>query len=386
MTNLVQEMILLCYDQVKAVIKEVNCNILKILNLNEKSEAEIKRHLANFYQDNHNTIFKLNEERLEKIKNQYKKNIDKVFAHTYTNELMNIPPEDENDEKSTKEEKKENEEKTNENEQEENIENNKEEKDEEENPFQVEIREEYQEQFEEMLETDDFSKFVNNVFYLCLFMLLNDPPLRVPIEGFKNRKFIYKKFKKNDYICVDGFAKENSPCLVLLPAVTRNNYPYNGIKPSVLILQEDFITPKIKKVLEECEREEQERLAKKQEKELQEEKLNQTEKITEKAKDISIEEKILPQSLNTTKVNEPVPNPIRSNSMVHVHQNDITLAKGVKIEDSSSHSHRRLSDNSKENEEPITSDITVRANKIPNTNMILPREGLDDSLHNQTIP
>ena len=374
-------MIMICYDQVKTVIKEVNCNILKILNLNEKSEAEIKKHLANFYQDNHSTIFKMTEERLEKIKGQYKKNIEKVFSHPYTSEFANFPPEDEGDEPSNKEGEKD---KTSEgNLPEEKSEENQKETNNEENAFQVEIREEYQEQFEEMLETDDFSKFVNNVFYLCLFMLLNDPPLRVPLESFKNRKFIYKKFKKNDFICVDGFAKENSPCLVLLPAVTRNNYPYNGIKPSVLILQEDFITSKIKRVLEECEKEEQERLAKKQEKELQEEKLNQTEKNT---RDISIEEKILPQSLNTTKLNDAsIPtHPTRSNSLVH--QNDITVAKGVKMEDSSSH-RRGLSDVSKENEEPTTSDITVRPNKMPNSNMILQREGLEeDSLHNQTIP
>ncbi len=230
---------MICYDQVKNVIKD--CNILKILNLSEKSEADIKKHLANFYQDNHSKIFQLTEERLEKIKAQYKKSVEKVFSHTYTSELENIPLEDNlkrreeaaqaNDERDKKE-----------GEQEENGEDVKQ--------FEVEIREEYQEQFEEMLETDDFNKFVNSTFYLCLFMLLSDPPLRVPLDNFKNRKFIYRKFKKSDYICVDGFAKENSPCLVILPAVTRNNFAYNVIKPSVLILQDDFMTEKIEKVLE----------------------------------------------------------------------------------------------------------------------------------------
>ena len=339
-TNLVQEIIMICYDQVKTVIKEVNCNILKILNLGEKSEAEIKKHLANFYQDNHSSIFKLDEARFEKIRNLYKKLSEKIFSHEYTDELANFPPEDETETVKAEEPK---EEKTDD------TENN-----EEKQVFKVEIREEYQEQFEEMLETDDFNKFVSSVFYLCLYMLLNDPPLRVPIENFKNRKFVYKRFKKNDYICVDGFAKENSACLVLLPAVVRNNYPYNGIKPSVLILQDEFLTPKIMKILQDCDREEQEKLAKKQEKELMEEKLNQNDQTTTEIN--------VPPSLNTTNICG-----VQHNDALN--QSNIIMSKKIQLEDL---------ENSKINEEAATTDVTT----IQPSKMILPVE--DDSLQNQS--
>jgi len=360
-TNLVQEIIMICYDQVKTVIKEVNCNILKILNLGEKSEADIKKHLANFYQDNHSSIFKLDEARFEKIRNLYKKLSEKIFTHEYTNELANFPPEDETGAEEPKEA--------------DDTENNQEEKE----VFKVEIREEYQEQFEEMLETDDFNKFVSSVFYLCLFMLLNDPPLRVPIENFKNRKFVYKRFKKNDFICVDGFAKENSPCLVLLPAVVRNNYPYNGIKPSVLILQDEFLTPKIMKVLQDCDREEQERLAKKQEKELMEEKLNQNDQTTTEIHvktNISIDEKYIPPSLNTTNICGVQHNDLLSHSTNALNHSNIIMSKKIQLEDL---------ENSKINEEAATTDVTtIQPSNNSKAQMILPRDE-DESLHNQTI-
>lgn len=67
-------------------------------------------------------------------------------------------------------------------------------------------------------------------------MLLHDPPLRVPVDNFKNRKYDYKLFKKNEFNCIDGFAKDKAISLIILPAVSRNNYNYNGIKPSVIIL------------------------------------------------------------------------------------------------------------------------------------------------------
>ena len=429
-TNLLQEIIIICYDQAKNVVKEVNCNVLKTLNLNnEKNETAIKKHLVNFYQDNYATIFKLDETRLDKIKNLYKKYAEKVFAHVYTSELANFPPEaDEADtpqlpsqitanmhSKST--ELSLTQEKTV---PEETVEVNKDDEGntsnvtkEEENTFKVEIRDEYQEQFDDLLEMEDFSKLVQSVFYLCLFMLLSDPVLRVPIENFKNRKFTYKRFKKNDYICVDGFARENSPCLVLLPPVTRNNHPYNGIKPSVLILQEDFITSKISKALEQGDKEEQEKLLKKQEKEAQEEKLIQTEKIPVKAMSTSMEEKCYPHSLNTTNIGDQHTNAnthIMSKSsstlihsdLVNSSKNDDKTIKHDKSEENSElyftlsknntkqeglSINQKLLDNSKEHDDSsFGPDITARPSKAPKPDMLLQREDGDESMHNQTIP
>ncbi len=44
-------------------------------------------------------------------------------------------------------------------------------------------------------------------------------------------------FKKNDYYLVDGFGKEGSPSIVLLPFIKREKHHiYHAIKPAVLIL------------------------------------------------------------------------------------------------------------------------------------------------------
>lgn len=428
-TNLLQEIIIICYDQAKNVIKEVNCNVLKTLNLNnEKNETAIKKHLVNFYQDNYATIFKLDETRLEKIKGLYKKYAEKVFTHIYTSELANFSPE--NDEpdtpqlpsqvavnmhsKPSEQPKPQEEGQDDQNSAKEEVEVNvssiEKDEEEEENKFKVEIREEYQEQFDDMVEMEDFSKLVNSVFYLCLFMLLSDPVLKVPIENFKNRKFVYKRFKKNDFICVDGFAKESSPCLVLLPPVTRNNHPYNGIKPSVLILQDEFMTPKILKTLEQSDKEEQEKLSKKQEKEAQEEKLMQTEKNPVKAMSISMEEKCYPHSLNTTAniadqhTNANTHIMSKSSTLIHsdlvnssknddktikIDKSDdnselyFTLSKNTKPESSSM--NQRLFDNSKENDDSFSHDVTARPSKAPKASMLLQREDGDENAHNTTI-
>ena len=44
-------------------------------------------------------------------------------------------------------------------------------------------------------------------------------------------------YKKGECYCVDGFEKEGSPSLIVLPPVYRQgNYVYHGIKYAVLIL------------------------------------------------------------------------------------------------------------------------------------------------------
>ena len=174
------------------------------MNLSDKNETVLSKHLASFYQDNFNTIFKLDEERTNKIKDHYKKNVKKIFTHTYTSELANFP-ENLDDGGAPPAEKTDEE-------------NNQ-------NGFKVNIAEEYDSYFDQLLENEDFPKFVSSMFSLCVFMLLNDPPLSVPIDNFKNRKFVYRRYKKNEYVCIDGFAKDGAPCIVILPSVVRNNYP-----------------------------------------------------------------------------------------------------------------------------------------------------------------
>lgn len=48
-----------------------------------------------------------------------------------------------------------------------------------------------------------------------------------------------KEYSHKEYYCVDGFPKEGLPCVIVVPAPYRLNHVYQGIKPSVLIIDAD---------------------------------------------------------------------------------------------------------------------------------------------------
>lgn len=84
---------------------------------------------------------------------------------------------------------------------------------------------------ETLLINEDLKLFIEKFYYICLYIEFNDQQLKIPLECFEKRKFVYKNFKKNEFHCIDGFPKENSACLMIVPGVLmRNNYAFNGIK------------------------------------------------------------------------------------------------------------------------------------------------------------
>ena len=264
---------IICYDAVKFTIKETNKNLMKALNLPDKYESSLLKYLINLYQDNCSSIFKFDDEKFKKIKDSYKKNCKKTFTQKYDSPFENIRNLDEESGEST--ESQNNNDiilpATSNNSNPEISSSDKKDKSANMKEFKIEIKEEYENYLEELLESSDFKKFVANLFSLCVYMQLSDPQLKMPIDNFKNRKYDYRSFKKNEYICIDGFAKEGSPCLTIIPPVMRNNYSYNGIKPSVLVLPENFATDSILNKINQVERDEELKKAKKLEKEKEEE-------------------------------------------------------------------------------------------------------------------
>jgi hypothetical protein len=65
-------------------------------------------------------------------------------------------------------------------------------------------------------------------------MVLNDPPIYISLDPWKDRKqknvitekFEFWMYNKNDYYCIDGFPKEGYPCVVVLPPPYRAGYVY----------------------------------------------------------------------------------------------------------------------------------------------------------------
>ncbi len=100
-------------------------------------------------------------------------------------------------------------------------------------------------ELDDNINTPEFLSFLRAVFKLCLHMVLNDPPITLGLQSLEERQqkealtdqFEFWQFsKKIGYYCIDGFPKEGSPCVVVLPPPYRSGYVYQGIKPAVIVL------------------------------------------------------------------------------------------------------------------------------------------------------
>jgi len=92
-------------------------------------------------------------------------------------------------------------------------------------------------ELESDLQSKSFKIMIQTSFKLTMYMLLHDPLLTLKIEPYQTREIKYLFYEKGEYINIDGFEKSKTPCVVILSApLLRNNYPYQGIKPAVLII------------------------------------------------------------------------------------------------------------------------------------------------------
>ncbi len=251
--NLIQDLLKIVEEfaktQIKRKIVEI-CDVLSLKTFTEEKEQALYKQFLNIFQDYNTSVFHLNQENIDEIIAIYREKAEETVKFPYNSFEFNRKLVENPDiidkivENSNK------------------IADN--------SDKIPEKPDEFSEFLSQLFETPELQKLISVYHSLCIYMSLNDPPLHTNISGFFQRKFIYVLYKKNEFYCIDGFVKEKAPAIVVLPAVYRGNFAYNGIKPAVLILGKEFISnEEMKRIIEELKEKEailmKENIAKKDE-------------------------------------------------------------------------------------------------------------------------
>ena len=95
------------------------------------------------------------------------------------------------------------------------------------------------------LNSTQINKFIKEIYSLCVYMHLHDPPLIMKTST----DLIYNYFNKNEFINIEGFPKENSVCLTISnPPMLREGKYFKGLKPAVYICENPT-----KEIIEKCD-------------------------------------------------------------------------------------------------------------------------------------
>ena len=96
------------------------------------------------------------------------------------------------------------------------------------------------------LTDNNIAKFIRELFFLCLYMNINEPKLTIKTST----DIIYRYYKKSEYDIIEGFGKDNDICIIILnPPMLGNDKPFKGLKPAVSIIENPS-----KEVIDICER------------------------------------------------------------------------------------------------------------------------------------
>ena len=227
-SNLCQDIMLLVYEETKNIIELKFVEILKCFNLAKTSKTKkdnIYLQILPFFRENFNSIFEFNQDKIKNINqklkiivenynfleeiNLFKNRSSITLDNIYQNNIIN---ENDIENKNINENLK-------------IIENNIKEK--------------------------NFDKIIKRFFTICLYMLLHEPVLSFNIDNFSKRKLNYCFYKRKEFINLEGFGNENTPCIIVLPPpLLKNKYPFNGLRPAVYMLSKSNINNEI---INQCE-------------------------------------------------------------------------------------------------------------------------------------
>jgi hypothetical protein len=91
-------------------------------------------------------------------------------------------------------------------------------------------------EFEDLIKSSSFKNLIAKVKRIIVFAEFHDPTLHIKIDILEDNNVELRTFKSTECICIDGLVKENKNYLVLLsPPLLKNCYPYQGLKPVVIM-------------------------------------------------------------------------------------------------------------------------------------------------------
>ena len=92
---------------------------------------------------------------------------------------------------------------------------------------------------EEKINEGHFDNLIKSFYKICIYMILHEPILSFNIDKHRERNPIFNYYNKNNYINVEGFGNDSSPCLLILPPpLLKNKFPFNGLRAAVYIINE----------------------------------------------------------------------------------------------------------------------------------------------------
>ena len=224
-SNLSQDIMLLVYEETKKIIELKFLEILKCLNLSKTSKNKkdnLYEKILPFFRENFSNIFEFDEEKIKNIKDKLK---SIIYQYNFLSEIKintSLSSKNLNDINKTNNDNPIN---TN--------------KNKDKNSPNKNSNNDFYKVLESKIKGKNFEEIIKSFFSVCLYMLLHDPILNFGIEKYSQRKLIYYFFNKKDFINLEGFGNDKSPCLIILPPpLLKNKYPFNGLRPAVYILPE----------------------------------------------------------------------------------------------------------------------------------------------------
>ena len=270
-SNLCQDIMLLVYEETKKIIELKFLEILKCLNLSNTSKNKkdnLYDKILPFFRENFNSIFEFNEEKMKNIKQKLKNVINQYnfwgevkLYNSSSNKALNDTQQNNNLTNSSFRN-------TNTNNNENSLRNSNISKLNNSESLKI---------LEAKIKGKNFEEIMKSFFNICLYMLLHEPTLNFNIEKYPQRKLLYYFYNKNEFINVEGFGDERTPCIIILqPPLLKNKYPFNGLKPAVYILSDVTIN---KEIIKQCEINEKKMNEEKNMNDLNNEDINNNKKI-----------------------------------------------------------------------------------------------------------